>query len=60
MVFFYFFYYIVFICTLKYLFGMKNDIIYVFDILLMAIYNEIKKRKEDGRDKRYIWAFTKT
>lgn len=39
----------------KYFFSMKNDIIYVFDILLMAIYNEIKKRKEDGRDKRYIW-----
>ena len=38
----------------KYLFSMKNDIIYVFDILLMAIYNEIRRRKEDGRGKRYI------
>lgn len=38
----------------KYFFSMKNDIIYVFDILLMAIYNEIRRRKEDGRGKRYI------
>lgn len=45
----------------KYLFSMKNDIIYVFDILLMAIYNEIQKEERRWqRQKIYTGAFTKT
>lgn len=45
---------------IKYLLGMENDIIYVFDIQLMEIYNKVQK--EEGRWQRqkiYTEAFTK-